>query len=875
MGVSLTDHALRYAGLGLRIFPIAWHGHPTKTAGHPLVSEWPTKATSDPAQIRAWWAKWPDAGIGLACGDKLDENRYLFVLDVDEHDPAASGSEALDELETANGALPDTPTVHTAGGGRHLYFTAPHEITNARGRLPKGIDVRGAGGYVVLPPSTHKSGRRHEWDVEAELGEVRTAAAPGWLLDVLRTEEASPETRPVAPKTPSVWDELDDRPATLWAEATSWTELLTRDGWTFAGKAREGHEEWVRPGKTIREGISATVGYGSFDKLKVFSELAPLPPGSYSKLGYWAHTRHGGDFSAAAKSLAPLVMEKPKPAKETVFEPTEGDWETPTPIAAEHEPPTFPLDVFPEWIRAQIEQVADEMQVAADLPAMMALGALSTIAAGKIRVRVRGPWLEGVNLYLVVALPPGAGKSPVFKLMIEKPLGDWERELDEGGETERARIEMRRKILSKRIEKAISSGDETEAWQAQDELLTLPETKTPKLFVDDATVEKLAVVMKEQGGRIALVSTEGGVFGMMTGRYSDVSFLDPYLQAWSGDTIRVDRLTRDDVIVRDPTLTIAVTVQPTVIAELADRPELRGRGLTARFMFAYPVDTVGRRDIGRETTFDTRIDERYREWITDLARTLAGFTDPVELNLSREALDLFTAWRARHETELAEFRSLEHMREWITKAQSSVIRLAGLLHVAEREPLGQPISGELMGRAIAVGDYWEAHARRVHDLFDADEELRLARKLLDFIRDRVEPGGSFSVRDVTQWSRTGAFRKVELAVEPLSMLTERGWIRPDFEGPIVTKRGSPSPTFTFSPLGGERLKQAQAGSTVHGERSTTTESAEVEPMSLMSQEEEIRTPPPSRETKTKVEADLEAHEAQEAQLTETRKACPL
>jgi hypothetical protein len=75
-----------------------------------------------------------------------------------------------------------------------------------------------------------------------------------------------------------------------------------------------------------------------------------------------------------------------------------------------HGPP-FPLHAVPEWISKMCTEVEWSYQVPADLPAMLALGCLSTLTAGKIRINVEGTnWTEHTNLYLVTAMPPGSGK---------------------------------------------------------------------------------------------------------------------------------------------------------------------------------------------------------------------------------------------------------------------------------------------------------------------------------------------------------------------------------------------------------------------------------------------------------------------------------
>ena len=280
----------------------------------------------------------------------------------------------------------------------------------------------------------------------------------------------------------------------------------------------------------------------------------------------------------------------------------DGDgWETPIPLGDTEQLPTYPIHTYPTWIADQATQVAQELQLPIDLPAMIAVTALSICCQTYADVNVQGTWTEPLNTYTITSMPPSAGKSPAFKAML-KPIEHYEQELIDEATPERDRVDTHRKILLKQQTVAINKGETALALLLGDELRDMPEIVIPRLMADDITPEKIPPMLEEQGGRLALVSTEGGVFGMMTGRYSDKANLDVYLKSWSGDTIRVDRVGRADSVVKHPAITIGVTVQPHIIQSLAETPELRGRGLTARFMFSLPVDYVGHRNMMREST---------------------------------------------------------------------------------------------------------------------------------------------------------------------------------------------------------------------------------------------------------------------------------
>ncbi len=157
---GLLDAALSYGSRDRPIFPVGADKRPLTQHGF-------KDASTDEARIRAWWGKWPTAGIATPTGPDW------FALDVD--DPAA-----LAALEAEHGPLPPTIEVDTPRPGRHIYLRGV--VSNGRGRLPAGIDVRGRGGYVLLPPSPHANGV-YEWREPPD--GVSMSAAPGWLLQLL------------------------------------------------------------------------------------------------------------------------------------------------------------------------------------------------------------------------------------------------------------------------------------------------------------------------------------------------------------------------------------------------------------------------------------------------------------------------------------------------------------------------------------------------------------------------------------------------------------------------------------------------------------------------------------------------------------------
>jgi len=127
----------------------------TSPGKHPIGRVWQNDYLSTAPDVFAAWAARPAANVGIVTGPASG----IWVLDVD---PDHGGSERLAELVARFGPLPDTYTVSTGSGGTHYYYTlsaaVSFDLTNRRGALPPGIDVRGRGGFVVAPPSVSLRG---------------------------------------------------------------------------------------------------------------------------------------------------------------------------------------------------------------------------------------------------------------------------------------------------------------------------------------------------------------------------------------------------------------------------------------------------------------------------------------------------------------------------------------------------------------------------------------------------------------------------------------------------------------------------------------------------------------------------------------------
>lgn len=142
-GMPVHDAALAFAGSGIRIFPCASGGK------RPLTHAGFHDASSDVDQVRTWWARWPEANLGMPTGSVSG----VDIVDIDVAN-AGSGFVAFDRVNAA-GLVPDgIARVRTPSGGLHVYFPVnPAHPQRCWQSAIAHIDFRGEGGYVVVPPS--------------------------------------------------------------------------------------------------------------------------------------------------------------------------------------------------------------------------------------------------------------------------------------------------------------------------------------------------------------------------------------------------------------------------------------------------------------------------------------------------------------------------------------------------------------------------------------------------------------------------------------------------------------------------------------------------------------------------------------------------
>jgi hypothetical protein len=317
--VTVAEAALAWHDAGGCVLPVAGDG--SKRPGLPTWNRYQQQRPSR-EQVATWASASP--GIGMVCGAV---SGGIEMLELEGAAVTAGIHMQLRALLEQSGhadlwAKLQTYVEVTPKGGIHWLFRidgAPVPGNTKLAKRPRTptdddpstvetlIETRGEGGFTILAPSngaTHPTGK--PWQlVVGRPGEVPvlTVDEVETLHRLARSFDEMPDMPPVVDPRP-----VDRRPGELtpgddYNRRTDWADILVPAGWTLVGARGDTHY-WRRPGKNI--GVSATTGYGDqgHDLLYVFTTSTLFEAQrSYSKLAAYATLHHGGDFSAAARSL--------------------------------------------------------------------------------------------------------------------------------------------------------------------------------------------------------------------------------------------------------------------------------------------------------------------------------------------------------------------------------------------------------------------------------------------------------------------------------------------------------------------------------------------------------------------------------------------
>ena len=464
----------------------------------------------------------------------------------------------------------------------------------------------------------------------------------------------------------------------------------------------------------------------------------------------------------------------------------------PRPLPAELLPvDPFPLDALPDAFRPWVADVTERMQCPADFVAVPLIVAAASLAARHVALRpkLRDDWSEPGNLWALIVGRPGVMKSPAMRAALE-PLHRLESLATEAfnAEAGRHRIaelahKLRGAAAADEAKKALRGNRtaDVSALLADDDLPIMPTRR--RYIVNGPTWEKLHALLSENPGGLLMERDEMRGWFLDMGREEQAEARSFFVNAWSGGDFTVDRIGRGTVTAADMRVSIIGAIQPGPLGHIMRGARSGGGddGLIERFLIAWPDDANEWRDVDRFPDGPAR--ERVRQ-VFDRLDTLTADELGAErrtnadgepyglpfLRLADDAREAFNDWRAGLERQMHR-GDAEATEAALSKFRHHVPALALALHLADG---GVGAVAEMaMLRALALADYFEGHARRLH-ASGQRASVKAARLILDKARSGALPD-PFTVRDAHR-PRWSGLTENEIVADAVDLLTAHGWL---------------------------------------------------------------------------------------------------
>lgn len=486
-------------------------------------------------------------------------------------------------------------------------------------------------------------------------------------------------------------------------------------------------------------------------------------------------------WKSASKFYKNKVITNPQYQKpEEYNKPTEIIWDAPIPFD-KVSLPTFPVDALPKVIKDYVVAVAETTQTPVDMAATASLAIMSLCMQGRYRIDGKADWNEPVNLYTLIIAEPSERKSAIISFMT-RPVNEYELNYNntnagrfEASRMRKSALESKKKTIETQYAKGKAS--ETDLTDIAEKVANFKEEKPKKLYVDDITTEKLISILSDSGGKTAIISTEGGIFDVLAGMYNKSVNIDVFLKGYSGDTIRVDRIGRPSELIQKPSLTILLSVQPSVLSQLISNSTFEGKGLTTRFLYALPESLIGKRKF-HTSPIPPEVSRLYDMKIKDVLNEEENLIDNQIVRLSSEASSLFEAFHDENEKIMGENTEI---KTWRGKLVGNVLRISALLARFNKDQFNPffditpplVVSKEDMSNAILIGRYYIEHAKASYSLMGIDPINNQA----EYVLSNIKKNGfyEFSKRDILRASRS--FKTVESLTPVLNRLVEYGYIQ--------------------------------------------------------------------------------------------------
>lgn len=698
--------------------PLFWAAPDLAKAGYPVFpvkGKEPTvkggfyASTTDLSQIAAWIEEGREHhDVAMPTG--LPSSVIIIDADIPE---------TFAEMQAKYGE----PTVRTPRGG-HWWFSHPRNGKVTSNNIRGGLDRKGDGGYVAVPPSRGRS-----W----------TRGIPNRTSLPVLPEEFWPKKMEGSGAPRVLAAERKERAASVIASHVAGIAagkrhehlkhlcgvLLSRE--VPAGDAEDilvtawtkvGGDLTERAPREIPNTIRTTTQALAEGRATGVPKMEEITPGLYDELaqilGWIVKISFGRNGSHDSNVSNDRVFQD---------------------LAELPDPEEFPLSAVPLTVRQFVREAAASVGCPVDYMGISALAALSAAIGDTRRIVLKKDWTEGAAIFGMIVGGPASKKTPAMNLAL-RPVR--ERQMTLKTEYERQKEEYESALRD--YEKAKKDGPSE---------LRKPEKPTlVRTYADDTTVERLADILNENRRGLLIIKDElSGWLGAMNqykqgGKGADRQF---WLSVHTNQPVSVDRKSSDEpVIVGRPFVSVIGGIQPEV---LPDFGKDRGDGLIDRFIPVYPKPRVGR---WTDDEISDHVREEYANTLSNLYKLRHANDEedpfPSRVGMTSEAKALFVAEYNKLHDELESPGFPQRLRPAWGKLEAYLARFALILAITRLAEVENPSRAETVTREDMAGAakllaYFKNHVRRVYTgLYGDSPSDRLAADLRDFL---ITAGGSW------------------------------------------------------------------------------------------------------------------------------------
>jgi Protein of unknown function (DUF3987)/Primase C terminal 1 (PriCT-1)/RepB DNA-primase from phage plasmid len=436
----------------------------------------------------------------------------------------------------------------------------------------------------------------------------------------------------------------------------------------------------------------------------------------------------------------------------------------------------MPVHLFPEAVRAYVEQTAAAAGCDNAMVAMPLIAALGSAIGNARQIRLKDGWDEPPIIWSGVIARSGSKKSPGMKLATRHVMREQQR-------------------LTEKFQQQFKDYEhDLAAYNTMDKAKRPPEKPSPPkpvhVVVSDTTFEALADRLRYAPHGLLAARDELSGFLKSFGEYKggNGSDVQGYLSCFNASPMKIDRKTGDQatIFIPRPHVSITGTIQPGILRR-AFTGEFFDNGLAARFLLAMPPDyasgwTEG--TIERDT-----IESIDRLFIILYGLQSDSHNESVTLTPTPAALKLFKSFVNRNGDEINAM-SDDRLRASWSKLEAYAARLALILQlvrdaltIGEQPPCPPPVVDvTAMESGISLVEWFKGETRRIYAMLDYESETDHRRELVEYIRSS---GGSVTVRELQRHSRKYATSEAaEAALEQLVGAGLGRWevVKPDGPG---------------------------------------------------------------------------------------------